>query len=184
MTERARQDAIREGAKSGRQVPVRLLVCGGRDYIGPLVIRRELEAVARIAPIAAVIHGGARGADNQGDAAARSLGFEVEVYPANWREHGKAAGPMRNKLMLGTHPDLVLAFKDGFDYSLARGGTEHMVGIALDADVPCKVIDGEQAWWVDRTTWGCRPRQSRNDPSRVTSQDTTPRVVPLSDGQP
>lgn len=37
-------------------------------------------------------------------------GYPWETFPANWSELGKAAGPIRNRAMVNTAPDLCLAF--------------------------------------------------------------------------
>lgn len=58
-----------------------------------------------------LVHGDARGADELADAWARARGVEVWGYPANWTQHGAAAGPIRNLEMIREHPDAyVLAF--------------------------------------------------------------------------
>ena len=84
-----------------------------------------------------VIHGGARGADRYArEWATRRLSehpfpgllnIYVKEFPADWETHAKAAGPIRNRRMLEEgKPELVLAFKNGFDHTLSRGGTENM----------------------------------------------------------
>lgn len=115
---------------------MRLLVCGSRDWTDAKLIKAELLSVRPTE----VIHGAARGADILAGLVARSLGIPVVEYPANWREHGHAAGPIRNRVMLEAKPDAVVAFKDRFDDTMRSGGTEHMVSIALRAGVPVKVV--------------------------------------------
>jgi hypothetical protein len=89
-----------------------------------------------------VIHGAAsrkprgveRSADMLADRAARELGFTVEPHPADWKRHGKAAGPIRNLAMLDTKPDLVLAFqRDG------SRGTQHTIDEARKRGIPVEV---------------------------------------------
>lgn len=137
--------------------PRRVLVCGSREWEDGAAIRTALEAQAEDSHGIVVIHGDARGADRTADVVARSLGFDVMKMPADWRTHGKAAGPIRNKLMLDLRPDVVLAFKDEFNWALNRGGTEHMVKIALDAGVPCWITDRGETVIAERTNWGARP---------------------------
>lgn len=74
----------------------------------------------------------------------RSVPF-LEV-PADWRTYGRAAGPIRNQeLLSAVAPQRVVAFKEDFDPQMRRGGTEHMVRIALEAGVPVTLIRGEAA---------------------------------------
>jgi len=47
-----------------------------------------------------LLHGGARGADRAIGRAAYQLGWPVEALPADWRRHGRAAGPIRNRELL------------------------------------------------------------------------------------
>jgi acyl-CoA synthetase (NDP forming) len=58
----------------------------------------------------------------------------VTSFPANWKKHGKSAGPIRNQLMLDVgKPDLVIAFPGG-------SGTADMIRRARKAGVPVKEI--------------------------------------------
>ena len=47
-----------------------------------------------------LLHGGARGADRAIGRAAQQLGWRVQSLAADWRRHGRAAGPIRNRLLL------------------------------------------------------------------------------------
>ena len=112
---------------------MRVLVCGGRDYYDAETMEKVL-ANCLVPDTDVVIHGGARGADAlAGDIAGRVLGFPVEVYPADWYSHGKAAGPIRNQKMLDTGIDLVLAFPGG-------RGTADMIRRARKAGVKVRKI--------------------------------------------
>jgi predicted polyphosphate/ATP-dependent NAD kinase len=74
------------------------------------------------------ISGNARGADQLGEQWAKNHGFPVEVYPADWETHGRAAGVIRNQQMLETGVDLLIAFPGG-------RGTADMVRRARKAGV-------------------------------------------------
>jgi hypothetical protein len=73
---------------------VAMLLCGARDWSDEGAVREQLErAVARFgADRLVVIAGGARGADSQAEECARTMGLAVEVHPARWVGHGRAAG--------------------------------------------------------------------------------------------
>jgi UDP-N-acetylmuramoylalanine-D-glutamate ligase len=75
-----------------------------------------------------IITGGATGADRSAADWAALEFTDYEEYPANWKKHGKAAGPIRNKQMLDSGVDLVIAFPGG-------AGTANMVKQAKKAGV-------------------------------------------------
>ena len=109
---------------------MRVLVCGGRDYGNITCVSQALDALAKTHGALTIIEGGATGAD----AIARAWWKhhhkgELHTVRADWKKHGKAAGPIRNQHMLDHYkPDLVLAFPGG-------RGTADMVRRAKDAGV-------------------------------------------------
>ena len=94
---------------------MKILVCGDRNWSDYEKIKHRLSLF--LTHEVTVIHGAARGADTLAGKAARELGFEVVVVPAQWKKWGRAAGPIRNREMLGMEPDLVLAFHNDLDRS-------------------------------------------------------------------
>jgi len=107
---------------------MKVLVCGGRDFRDSGLVRRVLDLVHRDGTIGLVIHGDASGADRLSGGWADLRGVPVEKHPADWRKHGRAAGPIRNAEMLGSRPDLVVAFPGG-------RGTADMVRRARTAGI-------------------------------------------------
>lgn len=90
--------------------------------------------LTQIAPTL-VIHGGAAGADSLAGAVAAEMHIPTIVFPADWRAHGKSAGPKRNQQMLVEgRPDAVLAFPGG-------RGTADMVNRAKTAKI--RVVEVE-----------------------------------------
>lgn len=57
-----------------------------------------------------LVHGGARGVDQQAALIWSSWGEPVEEHPARWDLHGKGAGPMRNQEMVNAGADRCIAF--------------------------------------------------------------------------
>jgi hypothetical protein len=113
----------------------RVLVCGGRDYDDRERLFRVLDKAHGAASFAerpfVLIHGDARGADKLSHewASARQVD-DVRVYPADWNTHKKAAGPIRNRLMLTDgQPHVIIAFKGG-------NGTADMIRQGKKAGVP------------------------------------------------
>ena len=93
---------------------MRLLVCGGRDYSDKDRAFAVLDRFRAKFGCAAVIHGAARGADSLAGAWARARGVPEIAEPADWKTHGKRAGPIRNQAMLDKHaPAAVIAFPGG-----------------------------------------------------------------------
>jgi len=62
--------------------------------------------------VTTVLSGMAPGADTHGAKMARENGFAIEEYPADWKAHGKAAGPIRNQQMVD-RADALIAVWDG-----------------------------------------------------------------------
>lgn len=115
---------------------IRVLICGSRDWTDVQRIRAEMLGLSWPAVI---IHGAARGADSIAWEVAQNYAdrFQVEVYPANWKMHGKAAGHIRNQQMLDEgKPDLVLAFR----LPGVSRGTDDMIRRARQAGLPVKVV--------------------------------------------
>lgn len=94
---------------------MRVLVCGARDYRGREHVFRRLEsALAKSDGRLLVIQGGAGGADGLAREWCNDRGVAYVTVPAAWKQFGKAAGPLRNQVMLDDwKPDLVLAFPGG-----------------------------------------------------------------------
>lgn len=87
-----------------------VLICGGRDYTDGERVFTELARLHNGAdgPVRAVIEGGARGADLLGRFAAMRLHILVTTVEADWKLHGRSAGPIRNQKQL----DLLLSAPD------------------------------------------------------------------------
>ncbi len=114
-----------------KQFARRVLVCGGRDYKDKSFLFLALDAVVVRLCLGSPVfcHGDAQGADRLAGEWAKSRGFECVAYPADWKKHGKKAGPIRNRQMLVEFkPDLVVAFSGG-------SGTADMIRQAKSAGV-------------------------------------------------
>lgn len=111
-------------------MPVRVLVCGGRDYADGGRVFQVLSHYHASNPFSVLIHGAARGADTLAGEWAEWAGVPVNPYPANWKMFGRAAGAMRNATMLRDgRPDVVIAFRGGV-------GTADMCRQARNANLP------------------------------------------------
>lgn len=117
---------------------MRILITGSRNWSDKRLIEEafaeHINPVDAISREVTVIHGAARGADELCGRYAKYIGLKVEEYPANWSEHGKAAGVIRNQQMVDSGADLCLAFP-----MTDSIGTHDCIGRAERAGIPVYV---------------------------------------------
>lgn len=111
-------------------MPVRIIVCGGRDYADRDHVFRVLDKIHTLRSICEIIQGECpAGADRFAREWALNRGQTLTRCRAEWEKHGKRAGPLRNRHMLTLKPDGVVAFPGG-------RGTQDMITAAQEAGVP------------------------------------------------
>lgn len=124
------------GIRSTRPNPsgaeMRVCISGSRDYGSLGDVSQILSVLPRKI---VVVHGGAHGVDAEAGRVARSLGMEVDVWPAEWEKYGRRAGPIRNRAMVASC-GFLYAFWDG----ISRG-TASAIRAALEEDVPFSVVE-------------------------------------------
>lgn len=85
-----------------------------------------------------IIEGGATGADSAAADFAICNYCQIKEYKADWKKHGKAAGPIRNKQMIQDgKPDLVVAFPGG-------EGTKNMIEQAQAANIAVMIASSRR----------------------------------------
>ncbi len=115
---------------------VKLCIAGSRhipEWLARRLIRRywprvlaHLESCGLEAP-RFIVCGGARGVDTAAETLAKMLtGRKPIVFCAQWDQHGKAAGPIRNTMMAEV-ADALLLIWDG-----KSRGSRHMLGMVRD----------------------------------------------------
>ena len=114
---------------------MRILFCGDRNWTNESLIKEELLKFDTTRDI--IIHGCARGADRIAGYTAKELGFKVEAFPAQWDLYGRAAGAIRNRQMLNTKPDFVIAFHNNI---LESKGTANCVKTAKHRGISVKLV--------------------------------------------
>lgn len=116
---------------------VRVLVSGSRQWNDVVLLRSVLrEIVTEGEPPIVLIHGGAKGADSLASTLCSEEGWREEVWHPDWDTHGKAAGPLRNKAMVDSSPNVCVAFVvEG-----ASKGTGSCVKFARAANIPVHVV--------------------------------------------
>ncbi len=76
---------------------MRTIIAGGRDYKFTEADVRFLISIANT--ITEVVEGGAFGVDRCANYWATQMGIPVKTFLADWKYHGRAAGPIRNEQM-------------------------------------------------------------------------------------
>lgn len=157
-----------------------VLICGDRDWTDRARIRGVLWRLRATFPEAVIRHGAngydeagapsftsgkptVRGADMIAHEEARALGLAVDPRPADWKAHGKAAGPIRNAAMLAAEPRpfLVIAFHDNL---FASKGTRDMVLKAESANTPWFVRHSFAAMRGESTPKCVRSSSAESEP--------------------
>jgi hypothetical protein len=99
---------------------IRICVCGGRDFNDKQLVYETLDKFLKIRQDIIIVNGDARGADSLATEWAKERNVKCELFPANWEKHKRAAGPIRNKEMIDSKLDVLVAFPGG-------KGTQNMI---------------------------------------------------------
>jgi len=88
-----------------------------------------------------VVSGTARGVDTLGERWAREHGVPVRRMPADWDEHGRAAGPIRNREMAAYGDALVAVWDE------QSAGTRSMLREAYSRNLEMYLVrPGDDDW--------------------------------------
>lgn len=106
---------------------MKVIITGGRDYEYKDMVYKVLDFFA---PDMIIVGDCPTGADALAYEWATQTNnwTDVKIYKADWKKHGKSAGPKRNKQMIeqNIHADVVIAFKGG-------KGTANTISLARKA---------------------------------------------------
>lgn len=121
-----------------KNVGLTLIVCGGRDYTDQARVFEILDRIHSTKGIDTILQGEARGADQLAKLWANANRVTCIGFQADWDNHGKGAGPIRNAEML-KYPGIngVVAFKGG-------SGTQDMISRAMMAKVTVMNVAAEK----------------------------------------
>jgi hypothetical protein len=102
-----------------------IIVTGGREYDDWNTLKSVLDLINPDL----IIQGGANGADELAKKWS-DLNFKSSpTYEADWNQHGKSAGPIRNRQMMSAYPDAILvAFPGGI-------GTADCINAAVEKNM-------------------------------------------------
>ena len=112
---------------------MKYIIAGGRNY---KLVATDFDTLDQITPgITEVVSGhNPTGADRAGELWATSRGVPVKLFPANWGQYRRAAGPIRNKQM-AAYADAAVLFP-------GDKGTASMEHEARMAGIPILKIHG------------------------------------------
>lgn len=124
--------------KAERKENYKVIIAGSRGFSNYKLLKESCDKFLREKKKThniIIVSGHARGADLLGEKYAKDWGYDLEIYPADWKKHGKAAGFRRNEQMAQT-ADAVIAFWDGESH-----GTKHMIDIAEEKGLDKRVVN-------------------------------------------
>lgn len=94
---------------------MKLIIAGSRTLkptYGFIRCAMEMLEMQKHEPITHIVSGCAEGVDSKGEEWAAHNERMVQRFPADWKKHGKAAGPIRNREM-AAYADVLLLIWDG-----------------------------------------------------------------------
>lgn len=122
---------------------IRILITGSRSWDNIDYIRLAFMELAEEHGQHITLVSGAcpTGADRLGEIVAAELGWNIELYPADWAKYGNRAGFVRNSQMIDTEPDMVVGFvrnkSKGASMTVNLGKKKNIFTIVHDwADYP------------------------------------------------
>lgn len=90
---------------------MKLLIAGLRDYSDYSYVKKTILSIYNINGIKEIVSGGATGVDTLAEQFAKEYSIPFKCFPANWKEYGKSAGPIRN-IEMANYCDKAILFWD------------------------------------------------------------------------
>ena len=114
----------------------RVIIAGCRDFTDYELLKEKCDFYLQNKKPENIVFvsGHASGADALGERYAEERGLQLETYPADWKAHGRAAGPISNAQMADV-ADALIAFWDG-----KSRGTKNMIDTATKRGLKVAVV--------------------------------------------
>lgn len=87
----------------------RIVIGGYRNFDNYEIFKNFVDLCIGDKSEITILSGHCKGVDLMGERYAKEKGFALEIYPADWKKYGRAAGPIRNRQMV-ENADSVIAF--------------------------------------------------------------------------
>lgn len=116
---------------------IKVIIAGGRNFDDYDMLKVYCDRLLSKFKDVQIISGTARGVDILGERYAREREYHIMRFPPDWKSHGRAAGPIRNRKM-AEYADALIAFWDG-----KSKGTKNMIDEAKSKGLKIKVIEYE-----------------------------------------
>lgn len=113
---------------------MKVIIAGGRDFDNYNQLREKCDEIIN-SSLTEIISGCAKGADTLGERYAKERGYNLKLFPADWKTHGRKAGPIRNKQM-ADYGEMLIAFWDG-----KSSGTKNMIENAKKLNLKVHIVN-------------------------------------------
>lgn len=110
---------------------IRVAVVGSRNFPNRYMVERF---VYLLPDDVVIVSGGARGVDRWAELTAKHHRRQYRIHRAQWQKYGKAAGFVRNNVVV-KDADIVVAFHHG-----GSSGTRHTIDLCARYGVPCVIV--------------------------------------------
>jgi len=112
----------------------KVIIAGGRDFTNYQMVEDHCDRILKNKENIEIVSGGATGVDALAETYSVKKGFQFIKFSANWKEYGKAAGPIRNRQM-AKYADALIAFWNG-----QSRGTKNMIELAAKESLKTRII--------------------------------------------
>ena len=116
---------------------MKLIIAGGRDFDDYHLLEKEVAYFITDhlkAKSVEIVSGGAKGADKLAEYYAWQYKMKIHIFNADWQNHGKSAGPIRNEDM-AKFSDACIVFWDG-----KSRGSANMINVAKRRGLQLKIV--------------------------------------------
>ena len=90
---------------------ITLAIVGTRTFNDYKLLKKKVDEINKKTKINMIVSGGCTGTDKLAEKYAKENKIPTKIFIPNWKKYNKAAGPIRNKLIVESS-DKVIAFWD------------------------------------------------------------------------